>query len=147
MPGFIRAMKFAAAALAATVMLASVSTQTQAETGRVNLRIGRAGFIVGVGGGSGVLTFKGRRYQLSVGGVSVGTIGVSVVNVAGTATNLRTAADIAGPYSAIGAGVAIIGGVKVARLRNANGVLLVLRGVQAGLDLSLNLSGMTIAMR
>ena len=142
-----RAMKLSAAVLTAALMLTAISTETWAETGRVNLRLVRAGFIVGAGGGSGTLLFRGRHYALNVGGVSVGTIGISAVNVTGNAYHLRTAADIAGPYTAVGAGVAVIGGVKVATLQNANGVVLRVRGVQAGLDLSLNLSGMTIALR
>src|SRR5262249_21231291 len=40
----------------------------------------------------------------------------------------------------------IIGGPKVARLQNATGVVLRLRGVQVGFNLSLNLSGMTVAI-
>src|SRR5262249_52656683 len=147
MRDFLRIMKITAAALAAMLLLAGASTESWAETGRVNLRLVRAGFIVGAGGGSGTLLFKGRQYTLDVGGVSVGTIGVSAVNISGNAYHLRTAADIAGPYTAVGAGVAVIGGVKVATLQNANGVVLRLRGVQAGLGLSLHPSCLAPAPR
>jgi hypothetical protein len=51
---------------------------------------------IGAGGGSGTLNFKGRNYRLSIGGINVGTIGASVVDLVGTASNLRTAADIVG---------------------------------------------------
>jgi hypothetical protein len=142
-----RAVKLGAAALAVALVLTGLSTETRADTGQVRFKVVKAGFIVGAGGGSGVLVFKGKRYPLEIGGVSVGTIGVSAVDVVGNAYNLRGPADIAGPYTATGAGVAVIGGVKVATLRNANGVMLRVRGVQAGLSLSLNLSGLTIAMR
>jgi len=64
----------------------------------------------------------------------------------GTASNLRNPADIAGTYAAVGAGFALVGAAKVARLQNANGVVIELHGVQIGLDVSLNLSGLTIAM-
>ena len=64
-------------------------------------KITKVGFIVGVGGGSGTLTFKGKHYRLSIGGVSAGTIGVAGMDLVGTASNLRTAADIVGTYSAL----------------------------------------------
>jgi hypothetical protein len=147
MVGFIRAMKIGVVAMAAALALVGASSQSQADTGRVHAKILKAGFIVGVGGGSGSLTFHGRRYPLSFGGVSAGTIGVAAVELVGTASHLRTAADIAGTYSAVGAGFALVGGAKVARLQNANGVVIELHGIQIGLDLSLNLSGLTIAMR
>ena len=63
------------------------------------------------------------------------------------ASHLRSPEDVAGAYSAVGAGVALVGGAKVARLQNAKGVVIELHGVQIGFDLSLNLSGLTIAMR
>jgi len=84
---------------------------------------------------------------LSIGGVSVGTIGVATVNLEGTARNLRTAADIAGTYGAASASVAIVGGGKVATLKNEKGVVLEVHGVQLGLEASLSLSGMTIALQ
>jgi len=140
-------MKFGAVMLAGTLMLVSVSTQSRAQTGTVNIKIVKAGFIVGVGGGSGTLTFNGKSYRLNIGGVSVGTIGVATVNLVGTARNLRTAADIAGTYAAASASVAIVGGGKVAKLQNEKGVILELHGVQLGLEASLSLSGMTIALQ
>jgi hypothetical protein len=135
------------AVIFAMAMLAGLSTPSSAETGQIRISAGKAGFIVGVGGGSGTLTFKGKTYRLSVGGISVGTIGIAQVNLSGTARNLRTAADIAGTYSAVGAGIAVVGGTKVAQLQNGNGVVITLRGVQVGVDLSLNLSGMTISLQ
>jgi hypothetical protein len=68
------------------------------------------------------------------------------VELVGTASHLETAEDIAGNYTAVGAGVAVIAGAKVARLQNARGVVLELHGVQIGLNISLNLSGMTVAI-
>jgi len=147
MLSLFRAIKYGDVILAGALMLVSVSTQSRAQTGTVNIKIVKAGFIVGVGGGSGTLTFNGKSYRLSIGGVSVGTIGVATVNLVGTARNLRTAADIAGTYAAASASVAIVGGGKVAKLQNEKGVILELHGVQLGLEASLSLSGMTIALQ
>ncbi|MGA9054160.1 MAG: hypothetical protein WCC80_05095 [Pseudolabrys sp.] len=145
--GISRAMKFAAVILAAAIMLISLAPPSYAESGTVRLRITRAGFIVGAGGGTGTLVFHGRTYPLSVGGLSVGTFGAATADVVGRAFNLRRAQDIVGTYTAVGAGVAIAGGATAARLRNQNGVVIEVRGRQIGLEASLNLSGMSVAMR
>ena len=147
MLGLFRATKFSAVIMAAAIMLAGTASQSYAETGSVRLKITKVGFIVGVGGGSGTLTFQGKRYRLSIGGVSAGTIGVAGMDLVGTASNLRTAADIAGTYSAHSAGVAVAGGARVATLQNSNGVVLQLHGQQVGLSASLSVSGLTISLQ
>jgi hypothetical protein len=143
----IRATKICAAILVAAVMLTGAPSRSYAENGSVRLKITKVGFIVGVGGGSGTLTFKGKHYRLSIGGVSAGTIGVAGADLVGTASNLRTAADIVGSYSAASAGIAVAGGGKVATLQNSNGVVLQLHGRQVGFEASLSLSGLTISMQ
>jgi len=142
-----RATTFGTAFLAMAVILTAAPSLSYAETGSVSMRISKVGFIVGVGGGSGTLTFKGKQYRLSIGGVSAGTIGVASMNLVGRATNLRTAADIAGSYSVASAGLAVAGGAKVATLQNANGVVLQLQGRQVGFEASAAVSGLTISLR
>lgn len=140
-------IKNGAAILGAAVILASAAWPSYAETGTVRVRVAKAGFIIGVGGGSGILHFKGRNYRLRIDGISAGTIGIARADLVGTASNLRTASDIAGTYSAVSAGVAVAAGGKTARLQNEKGVVLDLRGTQAGFELSLNLSGVTISLQ
>ena len=147
MLGLVRAIKLGAVIVAAAITLVSVSSLSHAASGSVRIKVAKAGFIVGVGGGSGVLRFQGRDYQLRVGGVSVGTIGVAQADLVGTASNLQTAADSAGTYTAVSAGLAVAGGGKTARLRNSKGVVLELRGTQVGFELSLDLSGVTISLQ
>jgi hypothetical protein len=147
MLNLIRATKLCAATVVATFMLTGGPSQSYADTGSVRLKITKVGFIVGVGGGSGTLNFKGKSYRLSIGGVSAGTIGAAGADLVGTASNLRTAADIAGTYSAVSAGVAVAGGAKAATLQNANGVVLQLQGRQVGFEASLSLSGLTISLQ
>jgi hypothetical protein len=147
MLNLFRAIRLCSAIMVLAALLATSASQSYAATGTVRLKITKVGFIVGVGGGSGTLTFQGKQYRLSVGGVSAGTIGAAGADLVGTASNLRTAADIAGAYSAVSAGVAVAGGGKAATLRNANGVVLQLQGRQVGFEASLSLSGMTISMQ
>lgn len=135
------------AVIVAAAMLTGAITPSHAETGTVRIHVAKAGFIIGVGGGSGILHFKGKNYRFRVDGISAGTIGVARADLVGTASNLRTASDLAGTYSAGSASVAVAGGAKVARLQNANGVVLEVHGVQAGFELSLNLGGVTITMQ
>ena len=147
MLGLSRATKFCAALAVAAIMLTGAPSQSSAETGSVRLKITKVGFIVGVGGGSGTLTFKGKQYRLSIGGISVGTIGAAGADLVGTATNLRTAADIVGTYSAVSGSVAVAAGAKAVTLQNSQGVVLRLQGKQVGLEASLSLSGMTISLQ
>jgi lipid-binding SYLF domain-containing protein len=119
----------------------------EAATGSVVMHIASAGFIFGVTGGSGTLTFGGRQYPLSIGGISAGAlVGVSATDLVGTASYLHAPGDIAGIYSAVGAGLSIAGGRSTAQLVNANGVRLRLHGRQIGFSFSIDLSGMSISL-
>jgi hypothetical protein len=142
-----RAFKISAAMIAGALILGSAPAPSYADTGSVRFSVGSAGFIFGVGGGSGTLVFKGRTYRLSIGGVRVGTIGISATEVRGRALNMRQASDIAGTYSAAGASIAVIGGGGVARLQNEKGVVLEVSAVKIGLEANLNLGGVTISMQ
>jgi len=148
MLGLLRAQNFIAVVVMTTFMVLGLSTQSRAQTtGTVHIKIAKAGFIVGVGGGNGTLTYHGKTYRLSVGGASLGTIGVAAVNLVGTAHHLHRAADISGVYNAISASVAVIGGGKVATLQNEKGVVLQLHGVQVGLEASISLSGLSLTLQ
>jgi hypothetical protein len=141
------ALRIAATALLA-LAFAGAPTASQAETAHVRIEIVKAGFIVGVQGGSGTMRFAGRNYRLGIGGVSLGaTIGASKAVLVGRALNMRRASDIAGTYGQAEAGVAVVTGGKVARLRNEKGVVLELRGHQVGLEFSLDMSGMVVTLR
>lgn len=128
--------------------LATLSTSALAQTGQVRISIVKGGWFIGAQAGNGTLAFAGKTYPLAVGGLSAGLVfGGSATEFVGTASNLRRASDIQGVYSAIGAGAAIAGGVRAIQMRNANGVVLSLRGKQMGLMANLDLSGMTVAVR
>ena len=136
------------AAVLALVGVVSLSTASQAETGAVRVVFTKGGFIVGVGGGQGVLTFRGHHYPFVVSGMSFGaTIGASTMELVGRARNLQSPGDLAGTYSALGAGAAVAGGAGGVVLQNARGVVLELHGVKVGLELSAAVGGVTITMR
>ena len=142
-----RAIKCTFAIVAAAVLLAASPSLSYADTGTVRITASKAGFIVGVGGGSGSLSFHGKTYPLRVGGISVGTIGIAKAELVGRASRMRSPSDIAGTYTAVGASLAIAGGAKTARLQNSKGVILELRGRQVGFEASLDLSGLEISLQ
>jgi hypothetical protein len=126
----------------------SVSTAAMADSGRVDIRIVKAGFVIGGSGGSGTLTFKGKRYPLSIGGISYGfTFGASETRFHGTVTNIRRPSDVAGVYGQAGAGAAVGRGAQAVVLTNQNGAVLTLSGRQAGLIVSADLSGLALSLR
>ena len=128
--------------------IANSSTASQAETGAVRVVFTKGGFIIGVGGGHGVLTFRGHHYPFAVSGMSFGaTIGASTTQLVGRALHLHAPGDIAGTYSAIGAGAAVAGGAGGVALQNQRGVVLELRGVKVGLELSAAIGGVTVTMQ
>jgi hypothetical protein len=147
MPGFQSAKRLTFAIAAATMLLALPTVADAQSTGTVRINVSSAGFIIGGAGGTGTLNFKRRTYPLSVGGLSAGTIGVASAQFVGTASNLRNARDIVGTYSVAGAGLTVVGGVSAVTLQNSNGVVLQLRGRQAGLKATLGFGGVEIRMQ
>jgi hypothetical protein len=120
----------------------------EAASGSISLKIFSGGFIVGAGGGSGVLTFRGVQYPFDVSGMSLGaTIGFSEAELVGRAYHLHAPQDIEGDYSAGSASVAVAGGAGLVELGNARGVVLRLKSRQVGFKLSLAISGLTIALK
>src|SRR5258708_9136044 len=81
------------------VAMASLSTVSQAETGSIRVEFTKAGFIVGGGGGPGILTFRGRNYSFRVSGMSLGaTVGASANKPVGRALTLRAPRDPSRTY-------------------------------------------------
>lgn len=126
---------------------ASLATPGSAETGTVGVVFSKGGFIVGVGGGQGVLVFRGHKYPFTVSGMSVGfTIGASTSRFTGRALNLRGPGDLAGTYAVGGAGGALAAGAGGVQLQNSNGVILQLSGPRVGVEASAAVGGVTITM-
>ena len=134
--------------VALTALIVSLSPAAFADSGTIRLTVLKAGWIIGGSGGSGTLTFKGKRYRLGVGGLSIGfTFGGAKAVLSGTVSNIRRPSDVAGVYAAVGAGAALGAGAQVIRLQNEKGAVLELSGQQVGLQINLDLSGLTIALR
>ena len=124
-----------------------LASSSRADTGTVRVIFTKGGFIVGVGGGRGVLHFRGHNYQFTVSGMSVGfTIGASTTHLAGHALNMQNPTDIQGTYNVIGAGGALAAGAGGVQLQNQRGVVLQLAGGKVGVELSAAVGGVTILL-
>ncbi len=58
----------------ALAALAAATVSAYADSGTVHLTVVKAGWVIGGSGGSGTLTFHGKTYELSVGGLSAGFV-------------------------------------------------------------------------
>jgi hypothetical protein len=127
---------------------ATLSSAARADEGFVTLTIYKAGWIIGGSGGGGVLTFHGRSYPLSAGGLDYGLVfGGSKTVLRGRVSNIYRPSDVAGVYGAAGAGLAVGGGARAIVLSNQKGAVLELSGRQVGLMANVDLSGLAITMR
>jgi hypothetical protein len=139
-----------AALMALTVALVGLglSSSARADSGTITFRVLKGGWFIGASGGSGTLFFHGRRYPLSIGGLSVGLVfGGSETYFQGTVTNIRSPYDVTGIYGAAGAGAAVVAGGQVIVLRNEKGAVLRLSGQQIGLQINADLSGLSVSVR
>jgi len=138
------------ASLIALIAIAgvSLSSAAYADSGAISFRVLKAGFIVGGSGGSGTLTFHGKRYPISIGGLSYGfTFGASETRFHGTVSHINRPSDVAGVYAAAGAGGAIGRGAQAIVLTNQKGAGLSLTGRSAGVIISADLNGMAVSLK
>ncbi|RVA45905.1 hypothetical protein EN933_21935, partial [Mesorhizobium sp. M7A.F.Ca.US.001.01.1.1] len=134
----------------AAIATASISfaSAAHADSGTIRFAVYKAAFFVGGSGGEGTLTFHGRRYPISVGGVSGGlAFGVSKTYFRGTVRHIKRARDVTGVYGAAGGGGALGKGAQVIVMTNDKGAQLELTGRQVGLQVNADLSGMSISLR
>ena len=119
----------------------------KAESGAVRVIFTKGGFIVGVGGGNGVLYFRGHRYPFRVSGMSVGfTIGASTSLLFGWVLFLFCVGVFLGFFCVFGAGGALAAGAGGVQLQNQRGVILQLAGGKVGVELSAAVGGVTVAL-
>ena len=127
---------------------ASVPSAAHADFGTIWIEEVKGGWFIGGSLGGGTLLFHGRRYPLSIGGLSVGFVfGGSVTRLYGHVSNIWRPSDVAGVYGAAGAGAALLVGARGIVLRNQKGAVLTLYGEQVGLIANADLSGLAISLR
>ncbi len=141
---------FRAALMALTVVFAAAgaSSAAHADGGTISFRVLKGGWFIGASGGSGWLVFHGQRYPISIGGLSAGLVfGASETYFAGSVGHINIPYDVSGIYGAAGAGAAVGAGGQMIVLRNEKGAVLTLTGRQVGLQVNIDLSGLSISVR
>jgi hypothetical protein len=130
------------------VAVIGTSSAARADSGSIRISVLKGGWFIGASGGSGTLTFHGRRYPLSIGGLDFGLVfGASQTYLSGVVSNIYRPSDVAGVYGAGGAGAAVGRGVRAIVLTNEKGAVLQLSGQQTGLMVNADLSGLAISLR
>jgi len=141
-------MRASALRAALIAVLALVTSAAFADSGSISFSVIKAGFVVGGSGGSGTLTFHGKRYRLGIGGISYGfTFGASETRFHGTVSNIRQPSDVSGVYAAGGAGVAVGAGAGAIVLTNQHGAVLTLSGRSVGVIVAADLNGMVVTVK
>lgn len=140
--------RFRTILVALTAILVAGLSAARADEGYVRISFIKAGWVIGGSIGSGTLTFQGRTYPLSIGGLSYGfTFGGSQTNLRGRVSNIFRPSDVAGVYGAASAGAAVIRGPQAVILTNQKGAVLELSGNQTGLIVNLDLNGLAISLK
>jgi hypothetical protein len=130
------------------ILAVGVSSAARADEGSVRISFIKAGWVIGGSVGSGTMTFRGRTYPLSIGGLSYGlTFGGSQTELHGRVSNIFRPSDIEGVYGAAGAGATVIRGPQAIVLTNQKGAVLQVSGRQTGLMVNLDLSGMALTLK
>ncbi len=144
----MRLASFLRVLVVALTAMAGAASVANAASGTISITVIKGGWFVGGTGGSGTLTFHGRHYPLSIGGLSAGLVfGAAKAVLWGRVTHIRHASDVAGVYGAAGAGAAVGHGARVIALTNGKGAVLELHGRQTGLMVNADFSGLAISLK
>jgi hypothetical protein len=103
--------------------------------------------IFGGSGGKGTLHFKGKDYQFTMKGASVGGVGVSKVEGTGVVHKLTKVEDFAGHYVGLGIGAAVTSAGKGASsFQNNKGVVVSVKSKAEGLALNMGINAIDVTL-
>lgn len=113
----------------------------------IELKEGQVGLGIGYSWGSGVLTFKGKKYPVTVKGLSVIDVGITKATAKGSVYNLKNLEDFNGNYTAATAEGTLGGGAGATTMKNQNGVQINLVTTTKGINLKLAPSGVELMLK
>jgi len=115
-------------------------------SGEVSIDQVQVAFILSGNLGGGKLTYEGKTYDFTVGGLGVGGFGASSIEATGTIYNLKRLEDFPGAYGQARIGYAV-GNRSDGDLwlENAKGVYMYLKAERKGLALSLGADAVYIS--
>jgi hypothetical protein len=137
----------AAAASIAVVATGWARAQTPPTTATIEFHGGAVAVGIGFSWGGGTLTYDGKKYPISVNGLSALDVGASKYSASGTVRNLKTVKDIEGTYIAGEVGATVAGGASVSSMKNDRGVVIEFNTTRAGLQFTLAPKGATIKLK
>jgi hypothetical protein len=115
------------------------------KSGTVTIEQYQVAFIGSGNLGGGKLTFEGKEYGFTIGGLGIGGFGVSKINAQGTVYNLKQLSDFEGVYGQARTGYAAADtGGGTLWMENTKGVYMKLATTREGLALSLGGDGVYI---
>jgi len=97
--------------------------------------------------GQGTLTYKGKKYPVSVDGLSIGSVGAASVKATGKVYHLSKLEDFDGNYTAGAAGATIGGGAGAATMKNQNGVVIDMTATTKGVSITLAAAGVSLSVK
>ena len=135
--------------VAATLSLPFSTALAKGESPSATLQLNQGSVAVGIGWswGGGTLTYHGKRYPVSVDGLTVGSVGVSRASANGSVYRMKKLEDFNGTYTAVGAGATVGGGGSIATMQNQNGVRITLRSTSRGVKFTLGASGVSLNIK
>ena len=135
--------------VAAALSLPFSSALAKASLPDATLQLNQGSVAAGIGfsWGGGTLTYRGKRYPVSVDGLTVGSVGISRASASGSVYHLRKLEDFNGTYTAVGAGATVGGGGSIATMQNQNGVRITLRSTSRGVKFTLGASGVSLNIK
>ena len=135
--------------VAAAVSLPFSTALAKASRPDATLQLNQGSVAAGIGfsWGGGTLTYRGKRYPVSVDGLTVGSVGISRASASGSVYHLRKLEDFNGTYTAVGAGATVGGGGSIATMQNQNGVRITLRSTSRGVKFTLGASGVSLNIK
>ena len=142
-----RSQKYVMIAVLSLLFVIPSMAQADKPSGTVRVESKSVALGIGVSWGDGLLNFKGRNYPFSISGLSIVDLGMSNVESTGEVYRLKNIRDFSGNFVAAEAGFTLAGGVTGITMRNQNGVVMKLRSVTQGAQLTLAAKGLKVKLK
>jgi hypothetical protein len=113
----------------------------------ISFKTGSVAAGLGFSWGGGILSYKGKKREVKVQGLSVGKVGITKATATGNVYNLKKLEDINGNYVGVGAGATLGGGAGALTMKNQNGVVIEVVATSKGLGLSIGTGGVDINLK
>ena len=130
-----------------TVLMAVGPTLAEEQPdGMVKIQSGSLAAGIGWSWGSGTIVYQGKENHFKVDGLTVGTVGFVMSDTNGEVYNRKALDQFPGTYTALSAGMTVGGGGSIMRLKNQNGVELLLKTRSQGINFQTAVDGVKIKL-